>query len=365
MRGSTRGAPDAIVVGGGVAGLAAATAVAESGGRVLLLEARPYLGGRARSWLDPETGVVIDNGQHLMMGCYAEMRRVLDRIGAADGVDWQERLEVPFVDRGGRDSTFRLPALRAPLDVLCGLLRFPGLSLGTRLSFLRVGRELRRLARRNREEVMASLDGQTVAGWLASLGQSSEANERLWHPLSIATLNESPDRASAAMLLSVLRDGLFAGGIGSRLGLARVGLSELFADPAARYLRGRGCEVRTHAPVRRILVDGSGCTGVLMADGERREAGAVVAAVTPDVLLELLPDGAAAEPFFAGVGRLETSPIVSVYLWFGAPVSEMPFAGLIGGTWHWMFNRHALSAAGEGAHAITLVKSAARDFVDR
>lgn len=212
---------------------------------------------------------------------------------------------------------------------------------------------------------MASLDGQTVAGWLASLGQSSEANERLWHPLSIATLNESPDRASAAMLLSVLRDGLFAGGIGSRLGLARVGLSELFADPAARYLRGRGCEVRTHAPVRRILVDGSRCTGVLMADGERREAGAVVAAVTPDVLLELLPDGAAAEPFFAGVGRLETSPIVSVYLWFGAPVSEMPFAGLIGGTWHWMFNRHALSAAGEGAHAITLVKSAARDFVDR
>ena len=365
MRGSTGGVPDVIVVGGGVAGLAAATALAESGGRVLLLEARPYLGGRARSWLDPETGAVVDNGQHLMMGCYTETRRVLDRIGAADRIDWQERLEVPFVDRGGRHSAFRLPALVAPFDVLCGLLRFPGLSLGDRLSFLKVGYELRKLARRDRDQVMESLDGRTVAEWLASLGQSAEANQRLWHPLSIAALNESPERASAAMLLSVLRDGLFAGGTESRLGLAKVGLSELFADPAARYLRGRKCEVHTRAPVRRILVDGTRCTGVLMADGERHQAGAVVGAVTPDALPDLLPDGASAEPFFAGAAGLETSPIVSVYLWFGAPVCEMPFAGLIGGTWQWMFNRHALSAPGGGAHAITLVCSAARELIEQ
>jgi len=224
---------------------------------------------------------------------------------------------------------------------------------------------VRRLARRDREQVMESLDGRSVAAWLASLGQSANANERLWHPLSIAALNESPERASAAMFLSVLRDGLFAGGNGARLGLAKVGLSELFAGPAARYLRGRRCEVRTRAPVRRILVDGTRCTGVLMADGERRQAGAVVGSVTPDALPDLLPDGASAEPFFAGAAGLETSPIVSVYLWFGAPVCEIPFAGLIGGTWQWMFNRHALTAPGGGGHAITLVCSAARDLVDQ
>src|SRR2546422_7305961 len=130
--------PDAIVVGGGFAGLAAATLLAEEGARVVVLEARPHLGGRARSFVDPETGAVVDNGQHLFMGCYRETLRFLERIGSRDSLALQSRLMIPIVDCEGTVGRFRLPAAPAPWSLLIGLLRFPGLKFKDRLALLRV-----------------------------------------------------------------------------------------------------------------------------------------------------------------------------------------------------------------------------------
>lgn len=356
---------DAVVIGGGFAGLAAATALAESSRRVLLLEARPHLGGRARSWIDPDTGAVIDNGQHLFMGCYRETIRFLDRIGSRDRLALQPRLQLPLVEAGGAVGTFRLPALPAPWDLAWGMLRYPGLRFSDRLGLLRVGREVRRRSRHPARAGQGDLDDESVAEWLKSLGQPEEANRRLWYPLAIAALNEDPDRASAAGFLPVLREGLQGGAEGSRLGIARVGLSDLYAHPAAQYLKAGGSEVRLRAQVRRLLVEGGRCGGLLLADGSRIEAGAVIAAMPPDDLLESLPPDLAAEPFFAPAGRLQTAPIVSVYLWFGAPIVDLPFAGLLGGTWQWMFNREAFGPRGGGMHGVTLVCSAARGMVDQ
>ena len=369
------GSPDVLVLGGGFAGLAAATALAASGARVLLLEARPYLGGRARSWVDPESGSVVDNGQHLFMGCYEETLLFLDRLGTRDRLGLQPRLELPFVEPGGRLSTFRLPRLPSPWDLAAGLLRFPGLSLAERVGLLRVARDTRRQARRpgGRPHGGApdgDLDRTTVEQWLASLGQTAEANRRLWHPLAIAALNETPERASAAMLVPVLHRAFERGAAGSRLGLSRVGLSELYAEPAAHFLKARGSEVRLRAQVRRVVCERGRFAWALLADGARLAAGAAVAAVPADDLLEMLPPETAASAPFAGLSRLEVSPIVSAYLWFGSPITDLPFAGLLGGTWQWMFNRRAFGGHGGGghgggAHGVTLVKSAARDLVER
>lgn len=359
---------DAVVVGGGFAGLAAATRLAESGRHVVLLEARPHLGGRARSWVDPMTGAVIDNGQHLFMACYRETLGFLRRIGGLEGLDLQPRLAIPFLDRGGRARVFRLPGLPSPWDLAAGLLRFPGLGMRERLALLRVGREVARRVRVAGPDGAApgdDLDAVTVSEWLASLGQTPRACERFWHPLAIAALNESPGRASAAMLLPVLRDAFLGGAAGSPLGIPRVGLSDLYAEPAARYLRSRGCEVLLRGQVRRILVERGRCAGVLLPDGTRLASGAVIAATPPAELLEILPPGMAADPFFAGVQRLESSPIVSVYLWFGAPVTDLPFAGLVGGTWQWLFSRKTFAGRGGAGHGVTLVTSAARDLVDQ
>ncbi len=366
MLGEAGHRPDAVVVGGGFAGLAAATALAERGARVLVLEARPYLGGRARSWVDAETGAVVDNGQHLFMGCYRETLRFLERIGSRDSLALQSRLSLPLVEPGGGVGRLRFPAVPSPWNLLLGLLGFPGLKFRDRLGLLRVGREVRRSAGGSgQKEEADSLDDRTVAEWLEALGQSKEANRRLWNPLAIASLNEEPERASAAMFLAVLRDAFFAGADGSGLGIARVGLSDLYVTPAAQYLKGRGCDVRLRAQVRRLLVEGERCAGVMLAEGGTIAAATVVAALPPDDLLEALPPLIAAQPFFAGAGRLTTSPIVSVYLWFGVPVTDLPFTGLLGGTWQWAFSRDAFTPRGGGGHCVTLVKSAARDLVER
>ncbi|HXH28001.1 MAG TPA: FAD-dependent oxidoreductase, partial [Candidatus Polarisedimenticolia bacterium] len=282
MPGPSPSVSDVIVAGSGFAGLAAATALAEAGARVCLLEARGHPGGRARSWTDPETGAVVDNGQHLFMGCYGETLRLLDRIGCRDRLALQPRLELPLVERGGRVGRLRFPRLPLPLARPAGLLTFPGLSWPERWGLLRVGREVRRVSGRDHP---AGLEERTVSGWLSSLRQGEEARRRLWHPIAIAALNEDPARASAAMLVPVLREAFHGGADGARLGVARVGLSELYADPALLYLRERGAEVRLRAPVRRILQQEGRCVGVLLGDGTRLAAPAVVAAVPPADLL--------------------------------------------------------------------------------
>ena len=360
-----RGSPDVVVVGGGFAGLAAATAVAEAGGKALLLESRPHLGGRARSFIDPDTGSIIDNGQHLLMGCYAEMRRFLERIGASDRVAWGDGLEVPYLDPGGRATVLRAGAGR--VGALTGLLRFKGIPFGERLAAARVP-----IAARRDDP---ALEEMTVAQWLGRLEQSAEARRRLWDPLAIAALNEAPERAAASGFAAALRHAFFSGPRGIALGAPRVGLSDLYVEPGTQFLRARGGEVRIRAQVQRLLESGTRCSGVLLAGGERIEADAVIAAVPPKPLLELLPPALAADRFFARVAELRDSAILSVYLWFGAPIVERPYAALLGGFWQWVFMRDGVrpppsagkepAAVHGGMHVVTLVRSAAAGDADR
>src|SRR5258706_817515 len=169
--------PDAIVVGGGFAGLAAATLLAERGARVLLLETRPYLGGRARSWVDPETGSTVDNGQHLFMGCYGDTLLLLDRLGPRDRLNLEARLTVPFLDPGGAVHRFSLPSLPLHyLSIPARLARFPGLSLRERLGLLRVALAVRPGARgRGYQRALYQGSGSSL---LQSLGQSRPAPGR-------------------------------------------------------------------------------------------------------------------------------------------------------------------------------------------
>ena len=135
---------DAIIIGAGFAGLSAATSLADAGARVLVLESRPGLGGRATAFRDPETGERVDNGQHILMGCYVETLAFLDRIGAADRVQWQTGLSLTMIDRQGRESVLKLPSVAAPLHLLGGVLAWGALSWSERLSVLRVGSALGR-----------------------------------------------------------------------------------------------------------------------------------------------------------------------------------------------------------------------------
>src|SRR5690242_111104 len=173
--------PDVVVVGGGFAGLSAATALAARGARVLVLEARPSLGGRASSFTDPATGEAVDNGQHLLAGAYHETFEFLGRIDGMRGVRMQTGLELDIVDVDGNRTRFVCPKLPSPLHLLVGLLQWPALRWSDRLAACRMG--LRR----------APAPDETVRQWLQALGQTPRLIALLWEPLAIAALNQPID----------------------------------------------------------------------------------------------------------------------------------------------------------------------------
>ena len=341
---------DVLVIGGGFAGLAAGVALAEGGCRVRLLEQKPYLGGRARSFVDPTTGSVVDNGQHIFMGCYHATIRFLSTIGTLDRVRFQERLTVQFLDRNGRLSRLQCPDLPSPWHVLLGVLRSGSFTLREKLEVLRLGIALRRT-----EEAQRRPKQLSVCEWLTQLGQSERLQRNFWDLLCIAALNEDPDIANAALFERVLRLALFTSPADSRLGVARVGLSEVYVDAAADFIRAKSGRVECGRGVAGLLVSEGQCRGVLLSTGERIEAESVVSAVPSFQLEALLPDELLRRgPLFGSLALLRPAPIISINLWFDRAITDLDFAGLRGATIQWLFNKGKIFDRGDGYVSLVL-----------
>jgi hydroxysqualene dehydroxylase len=360
-----------VVVGGGFAGLAAATRLVEEGCRVTLLEKRGQLGGRAYSVVDEATGDVVDNGQHLFMGCYRATRAFLARIGTADKLKLQERLHVAFVDaESGRASRLSSPRLPGPLALVAGLFGFSSLPWRDKVAMLKVAAAIQLPSRLT----PPATDWETVDGWLDRMGQSAAARRAFFHPLAIATLNDDPRTASAKMLEAVLREAFFVGlapgpaaGDASRLGMARVGLSDLYVDDARAWLSARGATVRVQACVEHVVVERGIARGVALKGGEIVRADAVIAACPPPALVSLvdaeLREG---ETWWAGLEKLQASPIVSLHLWLDRLVTDEEIIGCVGSPLHWVFNRNKLVGVRDPSRShLSLVVSAARGLVER
>lgn len=344
--------PDVLVVGGGCAGLAAATALAERGLSVRLLEARRVSGGRSRSWVDPVTGDVEDNGQHLILGCYEEFLSFVRRTGAVSELSFQERTEVNLLEEGGRVCRFAPGRLPPPFGLFWGLLRLRGFPLRDSLAARKLLRELRRPGEGAET---------TVAAWLDETGQSAEARRRFWDPLVLATLNLAPDRAPRSLLAEVLRRALLGGTEASRVGFPRRGLSALICEPALRFLERRGCEVRLGAPVTGLeWGEGGRFVAAHTRDGRLHRAGAAVLAV-PHRESALLLAGRAKEFDQSRAERLAASPIVAVHLWFDREVSSHAMVGLIDSPLHWAFDRGRLGGSRAPGY-LALVTSAAGEM---
>ncbi len=357
-------APDVVVVGGGFAGLSAAVDLAGRGARVLVLEARPCLGGRASAFTDPETGDVVDNGQHALFGCYHETFRFLRIIGTGHLVQLDNQLEIEIIDRRGRHSRLRSMNMPPPLHLIAGLLRWTALSWRDRAAALAIGPVLSRAARRHSrgEPIDDQQQHETVAAWLRRHGQTEALCELLWEPLAVAALNQQMDVAAAAPFVRVLAQMFGGSRQDAAIGLPRVPLDALYATPAARWLTERGHEVRTGA-VARIVCAGEAVSHVDVR-GERIEAGVVVCAV-PWHALERTLDRAPARmaQTIAAATATSSSPIVTVNLWLDRAVTDVPFVGLPGRTMQWIFDKR--QAFAERASHLSLVSSGAAAIVAR
>lgn len=354
---------DVIVIGGGFAGLSAAAAIAANGGRVLVLDARPQLGGRATAFTDRETGELVDNGQHVLFGCYRETFAFLDRVGAAGHVRMQPSLELVCYDRDGRRSILECPPLPAPLNLLAGVLTWSALPLRERLPAVRVGLAILSARRQMMRTGAVRLDppALTVQEWLDDRAQGPMIEEWLWHPLAVAALNQPPEHAAAAPFVRILAEMFARDRTAASVVLPVRPLNAMYAEPARRYITARGGEVRTSA-LARVRTAGNRVEGVEVR-GERFASPAVISAV-PWFALEALftpPAPPALAGVFESARRMEPMPIVTVNLWYDREVMTEAFAGLPGRRMQWVFDKRL--AFGETASHLSLVSSGAAGIV--
>lgn len=339
--------PDVVVVGAGFAGVAAATALAERGARVLVLETRQRPGGRAYSWTDP-SGEVRDNGQHVLASFYDETHRLLARLGTKDALvaDPSFRLRVEVRHRRGYELA--CPRWPTPWSWLGGILGATGLSIPSRLAALGLEGRVRALLARNGSGV-----DTTIQNWLSDLGSGTEDLEALLWALAIAALNDAPGEASATLYARVLGRLLKAPSERTGLAMPRRALADLIAG-YEDYLAARGGVVRYRATALGMRIEGGRITGVSLLGGERVEAGAVILTVPHERIPWMLrPE--MAEPY-REVAAVPWSPIVSTMHVFDRPVLPERMVALLGTRTQWAFDR---GEAGAGRFRVGTVRSAA------
>lgn len=355
---------DVVVIGAGFAGLSAAVTLADKGFRVAVLERKPAMGGRAYSFTDPESGDVVDNGQHVLMGCYRETLEFLRRLGTYDQLVFLPKLDVEMIAPSGVRARIRTGAMPAPLHLLRGIAGYRNLDLGDRWRLLRGALRLRRIYRTRRRE----LEAMTVSDLMEYLDQPASVRQSFWYPLAIATLNDQPELSSATLLAEVMARAFFRSRADSAFVYAKVGMSALYCDAAKKFVEDRGGVVATRAGVQTLELNGDNTVAaVRLRDGRRLEATHFVCAAPCQAMLEMLPQGLAADPFFARLGGLGTSPIICVHVWLDREVADSAFVCFVGRTTQWLFNKRKIFAAdGAGKWGyLSFVISGARALVER
>lgn len=308
--------PDVVVVGGGLAGIAAALGAADGGAHVTLVERRSRLGGL--TWSFRRNGRWFDNGQHVFLRCCTAYLGLLARLGSLGDVRLTERLSVPVLAPGGRRSVITRGRLPAPLHLASSLARYRHLAPVDRARLARAVVALHGLDLDD-----PALDEVSFGAWLRARGQSQAAIDALWNLIALPTLNLAVDEASLALAAMVFRTGFLDRADAGDIGWSRVPLGRLHGERAERALANAGVALELNAAVEALDVDGPGPRAVVVA-GRRIEAGVLVVATAPEVAAGLV-----GESVLGPISRLGTSPIVNVHLVFDRRVTELAmFAGV-------------------------------------
>ena len=394
--------PHIAVIGGGLAGMAAAVAAVERGMKVELFEQAKTLGGRAASFVDSETGQLIDYGQHVAMGCCISLLDFCRRTGLEDCFERHRRLH--FIATDGSRCDFAPSAwLPAPWHLLPGLMRLKFLSISERWGIVRALRKLVRqpispLPLGEGPGVRAAGHAQdrssphcphpsplpegegTIAAWLRRNGQSQRAIERFWSVVLVSALSETVDHASLAAARKVFCDGFLASRTASDLLVPRFPLGEIFHTRLGNWLGQHGVAVHLGTRIR-LIEDGNSLTrsvrSTILADGTRRQFDFVIVAVPWRSVRALLAEELqAAMPALQGLEDIQPAAITAVHLWFDRPITRLPHAVLVGRLGQWVFTKGhcgagvppAQPAAGETPapqHYCQVVISASHRLADR
>ena len=379
-----------VVVGGGLAGITAAIALAESGADVTLLEARPRLGGATCSF--HRDGLIVDTGQHVFLGCCSAYRGLLAKLGMTEHAPLQDRFDVTVLAPGRsasqpRRARLRRTALPGPLHMLPALGRYPFLSWAERAQVARPALAMRRV-----DPAAPAADTERFGDWLAARGQSERARRALWDLFSVSALNIAGDDASLALAATVVKTGLLGKNNAADIGVAALPLGELHGDAAATLLAKLGAQVTLGTKVSAIesgAIEGGAIEGgaiesgaieggateaegraarfrVRLGRGEDADlaADAVVLAVPHEKAAPLIPPDALPPGTVTGWAGLGASPIVNVHVIYDRPVTSLPFAAAIDSPVQWVFDRTRISGMDRPGQYLAISLSAADEYAD-
>ncbi len=341
------------IIGGGLAGLAAGCALADAGLKVTLFERRPYVGGRASSYEHPGTGEVLDNCQHVLLGCCTNLIHFYEALGVSDKIRWFD--ELTFLEPGGRASRFAPTRfLPAPMH---NIPAFLGAHMLTGKDKLAIARAMFAMSRGLPDTT------EDFLSWLHRHGQTQQAIDRFWKTVLVSALNEDLDRVSSHYAAQVFRESFMNSAQAGSMGVPSIPLSELYSA-AINYIQARGGEVLLRCQVTAAKSCSNQVTLGTPA-GERRFNSVVVAAPFHTVSA-LLPQDNSSAALKQQLSHFESSPITGIHLWFDREITPLPHAVLLDRTIQWMFHKSKFQIQREGPGSyIEVVVSASKSLVQK
>lgn len=335
--------PTALIIGGGIAGMATAAALGSAGFRVDLYESRGFLGGRATSYplnTADETSETIDNCQHILLRCCVNLLDFYRRLGVADKIEFHR--DFFFIEPGGRTSKLAAGLLPKPLHFTESFARLTYLDLRDKLA---VGRGLLAI---QSERKRRDLDTITMLEWLRQKGQTPRAISRFWNQVLVSAINEDLDRMAASHAFQVFWLGFLAASNSYEMGIPARPLAELYG--AENWKRAGNVTLHSRTPIERVVTENGAVRGVL-SQGRLLTADHYISALPFERVGSVLPD------LDLDVKEFSHSPITGIHLWFDRPITKLPHATLLDRTIQWLFNKS------EG-HYVQLVVSASRSLTE-
>ena len=321
--------PRVLIVGGGLAGLAAASKLGPAGYHITLVESRNKLGGRATSFVDPTTNELVDNCQHVSMGCCTNLAHFCQSVGIGQLLQTEKTLY--FQDERRRISTMRAAPLPAPLHLFPSFLTARYLTLGDKI---RIGWGMLSLM------WSSHTSKQSFEEWLLSHGQTPRTIDRFWGLVLVSALNETIDRMDFRYGRQVFVEGFLQNSRAFYVEIPRVPLGQFYGSLLEDWLKQNGVDLRMGTAVAELLMENGRVTGARLKDGTTIDADATILAIPHHRVADMLPASVVHEQqTLEALETIETSPITSVHLWYDRPVMKEPHLVAVGRKVQWLFRR--------------------------
>lgn len=344
-----------IIIGGGLSGLAAGVLLSEAGYEVEIYEARNHLGGRAYSFFDNKTGIMLDNGQHIMMGCYQCTLKFLKLIGSYDKLDIQQNLFLKYRDINNQEFNLECNNYIAPLHIVSGLRKLPFITNSDLFNFARLGIKI------FSQKILKKVNAKTALEILKDTGQRKEVIESIWKPIIISAMNAKPEEVSGSLFLDTIYELFFRHNFFSCIILPKTGLSQIFSEPAKNKIISNGGKVFTGKRITNFFISENQIKEVTLSDGTIVEGDFFLSAI-PHHDINKFPELKNSLNLL-NIEKIKTSPIIGIYILFNKSIIKDKILFLLKTKTQVLFNKSKICNLQDDNQLLSLVISSAEEFV--